>query len=131
MTAFTPDIRRHISMPAFDLKRINGYLLFFVSAAVFAQAGIVQLPDTYRTPLSDMVYQDLKEWRAAPEEDNPWRENGEEQLIKPRIKVEFFPQYNYDSLHYRDSIEDPVSNSLFENETEIQRPVSNVFQYNF
>lgn len=131
MTAFTPDIRRHISMPAFDLKRINGYLLFFVSAAVFAQAGIVQLPDTYRTPLSDMVYQDLKEWRAEPEEDNPWRENGEEQLIKPRIKVEFFPQYNYDSLHYRDSIEDPVSNSLFENETEIQRPVSNVFQYNF
>lgn len=131
MTAFTPDIRRHTSMPAFDLKRINGYLLFFVSAAVFAQAGIVQLPDTYRTPLSDMVYQDLKEWRAEPEEDNPWRENGEEQLIKPRIKVEFFPQYNYDSLHYRDSIEDPVSNSLFENETEIQRPVSNVFQYNF
>ena len=131
MTAFTPDIRRHISMPAFDLKRINGYLLFFVSAAVFAQAGIVQLPDTYRTPLSDMVYQDLKEWRAEPEEENPWRENGEEQLIKPRIKVEFFPQYNYDSLHYRDSIEDPVSNSLFENETEIQRPVSNVFQYNF
>ena len=131
MTALTPDIRRHISMPAFNLKRINGYLLFFVSAAVFAQAGIVQLPDTYRTPLSDMVYQDLKEWRAEPEEDNPWRENGEEQLIKPRIKVEFFPQYNYDSLHYRDSIEDPVSNSLFENETEIQRPVSNVFQYTF
>lgn len=131
MTAFTPDIRRHISMPAFNLKRINGYLLFFVSAAVFAQAGIVQLPDTYRTPLSDMVYQDLKEWRAEPEDENPWRENGEEQLIKPRIKVEFFPQYNYDSLHYRDSIEDPVSNSLFENETEIQRPVSNVFQYNF
>ena len=118
-------------MPAFNLKCINGYLLFFVSAAVFAQAGIVQLPDTYRTPLSDMVYKDLKEWRAEPEEENPWRENGEEQLIKPRIKVEFFPQYNYDSLHYRDSIEDPVSNSLFENETEIQRPVSNVFQYTF
>jgi hypothetical protein len=131
MTAFTPDIRRHISMPAFNLKRINGYLLFFVSAAVFAQAGIVQLPDTYRTPLSDMVYEDLKEWRTEPEEENPWRENGEEQLIKPRIKVEFFPQYNYDSLHYRDSIEDPVSNSLFNNETEIQRPVSNVFQYTF
>jgi hypothetical protein len=131
MTAFTPDIRRHISMPAFNLKRINGYLIFFVSAAVFAQAGIVQLPDTYRTPLSDMVYEDLKEWRAEPEDENPWRENGEEQLIKPRIKVEFFPQYNYDSLHYRDSIEDPVSNSLFENETEIQRPVSNVFQYTF
>ena len=112
---------------------INRFLLlFFVSAAVFAQTnGIIQLPETYRTPMSDMAYEDLKEWRAKPEDDNPWREDEEDQIIKPRIKVEFFPQYNYDSLYYRDSIEDPVSNSLYQNETEIQRPVSNVFQYTF
>lgn len=107
-------------------------LLFFVSAAVFAQTnGIIQLPETYRTPLSDMVYEDLKEWRAEPENENPWREGEEDLTIKPRIKAEFFPQYNYDSLYYRDSIEDPLSNVLFQNETEIERPVSNVFQYSF
>ena len=107
-------------------------LLFFVSAAVFAQTnGIIQLPETYRTPLSDMVYEDLKEWRAEPEDENPWREGEEDLKIKPRIKVELFPQYNYDSLYYRDSIDDPLSNVLFQNETEIERPVSNVFQYSF
>ncbi len=107
-------------------------LLFFVSAAVFAQTnGIIQLPETYRTPLSDMVYEDLKEWRAEPEDENPWREGEEDLKIKPRIKVELFPQYNYDSLYYRDSIDNPLSNVLFQNETEIERPVSNVFQYSF
>lgn len=137
MTAMIPDIGfkfdigRHLTVPGFSFKRFNGFLLFFASTVVFAQAGIIQLPDTYRTPLSDMVYEDLNEWRAEPEDENPWREDEEDPTIKPRIKVEFFPQYNYDSLHYRDSIEDPVSNSLFENETEIQRPVSNVFQYTF
>lgn len=115
-----------------EMKRFNGFLLlFFVSAVVFAQAGITQLPETYRTPLSDMVYQDMKEWRAEPEDEYPWREDEEDLLIKPRIKVELFPQYNYDSLYYRDSIEDPISNSLFQNENEIERPVSNIFQYSF
>ena len=107
-------------------------LLFFVSAAVIAQTnGIIQIPETYRTPLSDMVYKDLKEWRAEPEDENPWREGEADPIIKPRIKVELVPQYNYDSLYYRDSIEDPLSNILFQNETEIERPVSNVFQYTF
>lgn len=128
---FKFDIGRFITMPEFSLKRFNGFLLFFVSAAVFAQAGIIQLPDTYRTPLSDMVYEDLNEWRAEPEDENPWREDEEDLTIKPRIKAEFFPQYNYDSLYYRDSIEDPLSNTIFQNETEIERPVSNVFQYTF
>ena len=137
MTAMIPDIGfkfdigRHLTVPEFSSKRFNGFLLFFVSAAVFAQAGIIQLPDTYRTPLSDMVYEDLDEWRAEPEDENPWRENEEDPTIKPRIKAEFFPQYNYDSLYYRDSIEDPLSNTMFQNETEIERPVSNVFQYTF
>jgi hypothetical protein len=101
-------------------------LLFFVSVAVIAQTnGITQLPESYRTPLSDMTYDNNKEWRTAPEEDNPWRENGEDPLIKPRIKVELFPKYNYDSL------ENPISNSLFQNENEIERPVSNIFEYSF
>ena len=109
-----------------EMKRFNGFfLLFFVSAAVFAQAGITKLPESYRTPLSDMVNDDQKEWRAEPEDENPWRENDEDLIIKPRIKAEFFPKYNYDSL------QNPISNSLFQNENELERPVSNIFEYSF
>ena len=123
---------RNIEMPELNIRRFNGFLLlFFTSAIVFAQAGITNLPESYRTPLSDMVYDDLREWRVEPEDENPWREGEEDLILKPRIKVELFPQYNYDSLHYRDSIENPVSNTLFHNETEIQRPVSNILEYTF
>ena len=109
-----------------EMKRFNGFfLLFFASAVVFAQAGIIKLPESYRTPLSDMINDDQKEWRAEPEDENPWRENDEDLIIKPRIKAEFFPKYNYDSL------QNPISNSLFQNENEIERPVSNIFEYSF
>ena len=108
------------------MKRFNVFLiLLFASAVVFAQAGITKLPESYRTPLSDMVYDDLNEWRTVPEDDNPWRENEEELLIKPRLRVKLFPKYNYDSL------ENPISNSLFQNENEIERPVSNILEYTF
>ncbi len=53
-----------------DIKpgRYNRFLLlFFVSTAVFAQAnGITHLPEFYRTPLSDMTYDNNKQWRTAP-----------------------------------------------------------------
>ncbi len=107
-------------------QRSNGFalLLFFVSTTVYAAAnGIIQLPETYRTPLSDMIHEGNKDWRAEPEQDNPWRENGEELIIKPRIKVELFPSYKPDSTG------NPVSNSLFQNEDEIEKPVTNIFQY--
>ncbi|RKZ60152.1 MAG: hypothetical protein DRQ44_13010 [Gammaproteobacteria bacterium] len=101
-------------------------LLFFISAVVFAGAnGIIQLPDSYRTPLSDMVYDDNKEWRSEPEDENPWREDEEELILQPRLKAEFFPQYNYDS------IQNPNPGSLFQNENEIDKPVSNIFKYTF
>jgi hypothetical protein len=110
-----------------DMKRLHSFfILLFISAAVIAQTnGITKLPETYRTPLSDMVYEDLNEWRSEPEEDNPWREKTEEPLIKPRLKVELFPKYNYDSL------QNPVSDSLFQNQNEIERPVSNILEYKF
>lgn len=110
-----------------DMKRLNSFfILFFISAIVIAQTnGITKLPESYRTPLSDMVYEDLNEWRSEPEEENPWRKKSEEPLIKPRLRVELFPQYNYDSL------QNPVSNSLFQNENEIERPVSNILEYKF
>jgi hypothetical protein len=108
-----------------NMKRSNALLLllFFVSAVVFAQAGISHLPETYRTPLSDMVHEGHKDWRAIPEDKNPWREGEEDLLIKPRIKVQLFPQYTPDSSG------NPVSRSLLQNEDEIERPASNIFKY--
>lgn len=72
-----------------------------------------------------MVYDDNKEWRAEPEEANPWRENEEELILQPRLKAEFFPKYNYDS------VQNPESGSLFQNANEIDKPVSNIFKYTF
>ena len=101
-------------------------LLFFMSATVFAAAnGIVSLPESYRTPLSDMTYDDNNEWRVEAEEDNPWREDKEEVTIKPRIKTEFFPEYDYDT------VDDPTTRSLFQNEYELDRPRTNIFKYTF
>jgi hypothetical protein len=110
-----------------SMKQLNVFIvLLFVSAMVFAQAsGITELPESYRTPLSDMVYEDLTEWRVEPEDEYAWREGAEEPLIKPRLRVDLFPRYNYDSL------QNPVSDSLFQNQNEIERPVSNILEYKF
>jgi len=117
----------NLSGKAITLNRFNSFmLLFFVSAVVFAKAnGLVKLPDSYRTPLSDMVYDHNKEWRVEPEEDNPWREGEEELIIKPRLKAEFFPEWDYDTM------DDPTTRSLFQNEYELERPRTNIFKYTF
>ena len=100
-------------------------LLVFASAAVIAQTnGMLELPESYRTPLSDMVYEEQDSWRAAPAEDNPWRE-GEEPAIKPRLRTELFPAYDYDTF------EDTTQRSLFQNEFELERPRTNIFRYTF
>ena len=118
----------HLKNWATDLtqSRANSFfLLFFVSALVIAQTnGYAELPESYRTPLSDMVYDD-NQWRAAPEEDNPWREDQEELTIKPRIKSELFPKYDYET------VDDPTTRSLFQNEYELERPRTNIFKYTF
>jgi len=108
------------------INQFNGFiLLFFISATVYAAAnGIASLPESYRTPLSDMIYDNNNEWRAEPEEDNPWRED-KEITIKPRIKTEFFPKYDYDT------VDDPTTRSLFQNEYELERPRTNIFKYTF
>lgn len=101
-------------------------LLLLVSGMVIAQSnGLLKLPDFYRTPLSDMAVENNPQWRMEDGEENPWREDREELLIKPRIKAEFFPKYNYDS------VENPDPGSLFQNEYELDRPVSNIFKYTF
>ena len=108
------------------IDQFNRFIfLFFISVAVFAASnGITSLPESYRTPLSDMIYDNNNEWRAEPEEDNPWRED-KEITIKPRIKTEFFPKYDYDT------VDDPTTRSLFQNEYELERPRTNIFKYTF
>jgi hypothetical protein len=108
-------------------SRTNGLLLLllFISAAIFADASNVSLPPSYRTPLSDMVYDSNSEWRAPPEDKNPWRGGQDELIIKPRFKTEFFPKYNYDSE------ENSNPNSLFQGGTQQEKPVTNIFKYTF
>lgn len=117
----------HTAVNNNPLIRIHSFLLlFFASAIVFAAAnGISNLPESYRTPLADMVYDDNKAWRLEADEKNPWREDEKELIIKPRIKAEFFPRYNYESL------ENPEPGSLFQNANELDKPVSNIFKYTF
>ncbi len=101
-------------------------LLFFISTTGFAQTDSnIQLLESYRTPLSDMAYDNNKQWRAAAEEDNPWRENKREAIIKPRIKAEFFPELNYDN------VDDSETRSLLQNKHELERPRTNIFKYTF
>lgn len=108
------------------LIQVTGFsLLLLVSAVVVAYSDIyTEVPDSYRTPLSEMIYEGHTEWRAAPEEDNPWREK-EETIIKPRIKAEFFPDLDYSKP------KQPENRSLFQNENELEKPRTNIFKYTF
>lgn len=100
-------------------------LLFFISAVVFADANI-NLPPDYRTPLPEIVYDNNNEWRAIPDEENPWREEEGKVLFKPRIKAELFPMYHYDK-----STEDTNPNVFLNEGTQQERPVTNIFKYTF
>ncbi len=122
--AHSPDDYLVINSKA--LNRFDSFIiLFFVSAVVVAGSnGIACLPESYRTPLSDMIY-NSNAWRTGAEDDNPWRENNGEATIKPRIKTEFFPEYDYDT------VDNPTTRSLFQNEYELERPRTNIFKYTF
>jgi hypothetical protein len=113
--------------PGISFNQLAGLsLLLLASAMVFAQSnGYTELSESYRTPLSEMIYEGHTDWRAAPEEDNPWRQKEEEETIKPRIKAEFFPEPDYSTT------EDPSSINLFQNEYEVEKPRTNIFKYSF
>ncbi|PCI04792.1 MAG: hypothetical protein COB77_07560 [Gammaproteobacteria bacterium] len=100
--------------------------LALLSAATFAQTnGISTLPDQYRTPLSDLVFDDNKQWRVTTTQDNPWRAKEKNVVLTPRFKATLFPEYDYHS------VDDPTTRSLFQNENELERPRTNIFQYTF
>lgn len=112
------------------LNHFTRFILFFLASAMVAAHAdnmvysITDLPESYRTPLSESLYND-NQWRTKPEEDNPWRENKEEFEIKPRIKTELFPKYDYET------IDNPNMRSLIQNEYELERPRTNIYRYTF
>ncbi|HHO59698.1 MAG TPA: hypothetical protein ENJ64_05600 [Thiotrichales bacterium] len=98
--------------------------MLLLSAVVIAQNNDLILPDTYRTPLSDLVEEEHS-WRAPAEEDNPWRKGSKKSVLQFRKKAEFFPRQTYEKP------EPLVSDSLLQNANELERPATNIFKYNF
>lgn len=98
--------------------------LIFISLTVFAQTSGIILPDSYRTPLSEIVTEN-NDWRAPAEEDNPWRKDQKKPALTFRKKAEFFPAFNYEKT------DNPVSDSLLQNANELEKPRTNIFKYSF
>ena len=48
------------------------------AAAIAGSDGLLELPEFYRTPLSEVIYEEHTTWRATPKEDNGWRRKDDE-----------------------------------------------------
>lgn len=97
-------------------------------ASLIVLAGDLQpldLPESYRTPLADIIYEDQASWRAPEKEENPWRSGQDGRIPDARLKSEILPHYDYSQR------EQPTSRNLFQNENERARPQTNIFRYNF
>jgi hypothetical protein len=111
--------------------RHSGLLaLMLFSMAVYAQSevsgnGISELPPVYRKPLSAIVSEENTEWRAIPQDENPWRQDRREVLLKTTNKARLFPDYDYSRTN------DPSTGNLFQNSDELERPPPNLFKYSF
>ena len=111
-----PDIRLQYSLPL---------LLLLSAAAIAGSDGLLELPEHYRTPLSDVVYEEHTTWRATPEDDNGWRRGDDEMIQQGRLRREVLPQWDYEQRG------DPTLGSTFMNERELARPKTNLFRLNF
>jgi hypothetical protein len=96
-----------------------------LSAVAIADNGGLILPNSYRTPLSDLVFEQQSSWRAAPKDDYAWRKGKAEEETSGRSRMQFLPQYDYSKR------EDPAMRNQFMNEDELARPKTNIFKYNF
>jgi len=100
--------------------------LMLLSAGVIAGSqGYLELPEYYRTPLSDVIYDEHKTWRATPEDDNGWRREQGDLIQQGRLRREVLPNVDYDERR------DPTLDNIFMNENELARPKTNVFRLNF
>jgi len=100
--------------------------LLLISAAVIAGSdGSLELPEFYRTPLSEVIYQEQTSWRATPEDDNGWRKDDQDLIHQGRIRREVLPEFDYEQRI------DPTLRNRFMNENELARPKTNLFRLQF
>ena len=120
MTMFTADI------PVSSRSHAGLLSLMLLSAAAMAGSdGLLELPQYYRSPLSDVIYEEHTTWRATPEDDNGWRKQEDDLIQQGRLRKELLPQWDYEDRG------DPTLGNIFMNENELARPKTNVFRLNF
>jgi hypothetical protein len=100
-------------------------LLLLSAAAVAGSDGLLELPDYYRMPLSDIIYEEHTTWRATPEDDNGWRKGDGDLIHQGQRRKEVLPRWDYDERR------DPTLDNIFMNEGELAKPKTNVFRLNF
>ena len=100
-------------------------LLLLSAAAIAGSDGLLELPEYYRVPLSDVVYEDHTTWRASPEDDNGWRRGDDDLIHQGQRRKEVLPRWDYNEQR------DPTLDNIFMNEGELAKPKTNVFRYNF
>jgi len=100
-------------------------LVLLSTAAIAGSDGLLELPEFYRTPLSDVIYEDQTTWRSTPEDDNGWRRSDDELIHQGRLRKEILPAFDYEQRN------DPTLGNMFMNENELARPKTNLFRLNF
>lgn len=113
--------------------RLSGSALCLLTAISFAAIateqldanGLTALPEYKRTPLSEVIEDEEIRWRAPEEPEYQWRQSEKEVTINTNRRMRLFPEYDYET------VDDPAERSLFQNEYEIERPRTNIFQYSF
>ena len=100
-------------------------LMMFSAVVIAGSQGYLELPEYYRTPLSDVIYDEHTTWRATPEDDNGWRKGQGDLIHQGRLRREVLPHVDYDQRS------DPTLDNIFMNENELAKPKTNVFRLNF
>jgi len=100
-------------------------LLLLSAAAIAGSSGMLELPEHYRIPLSDVVYEEHTTWRATPEDDNGWRRGDDDLIHQGQRRREVLPRWDYDAQR------DRTLDNIFMNEGELARPKTNVFRLKF
>lgn len=100
-------------------------LMLLGAAAIAGSDGLLELPEYYRMPLSEVIYEEHTTWRAAPEDDNGWRKGDGDLIHQGQRRKEVLPRWDYDERR------DPTLDNIFMNEGELARPKTNVFRLNF
>ena len=100
-------------------------LMLLSAAAIAGSDGLLELPQYYRSPLSDVIYEEHPTWRATPEDDNGWRKRDEDLIAQGRLRKEVLPHWDYEDRG------DPTLGNIFMNERELARPKTNVLRLKF